>query len=105
VSDDVDCPYCGKEQEINHDDGYGFGEDIRYQQECGDCGKTFAFTTSISVDHRAHKADCLNGQPHKLKMSATFPRMYSRMICDDCDYERKPTPEEFSAAGIQLSEN
>ena len=23
---DVECPYCGAEQEINHDDGYGYDE-------------------------------------------------------------------------------
>ena len=38
---DVYCPYCGAEQEINHDDGYGYEEDRRYQQQCGECEKTF----------------------------------------------------------------
>jgi hypothetical protein len=29
MNEDVKCPYCGKYQEIDHDDGYG----------CEDCGK------------------------------------------------------------------
>jgi hypothetical protein len=31
---DVKCPYCGTEQEINHDDGYGYDEGKYYEQEC-----------------------------------------------------------------------
>ena len=31
---DVDCPYCKAEQDINHDDGYGYEEDGMYEQEC-----------------------------------------------------------------------
>ena len=102
MSDDVECPYCGVGQEINHDDGYGYEEDRRHEQQCPDCEKTFAFTISISYYHEAYKADCLNGGAHVLEMSATYPREYSDMRCRDCDFRRKPTPEEFAAAGIVL---
>jgi len=27
-TNDVECPYCGAEQEINHDDGQGYDEDV-----------------------------------------------------------------------------
>jgi hypothetical protein len=99
---DIECPYCGAGQDICHDDGFGYEEDLRHEQECGSCGKTFVFTTSISFYYEAAKADCLNGEPHKLKMSMTMPRQYSEMCCEDCDYRRKPTPAEFSAAGIEM---
>jgi len=32
----VNCPYCGAEQEICHDDGYGYEEDVLHQQECSE---------------------------------------------------------------------
>lgn len=96
MSDDVECPYCGEGQEINHDDGYGYEEDKRHEQQCSDCDKTFTFTTSISYYYEAEKADCLNGGTHNLKMSATYPREYSDMSCEDCDYRRQPTATEFS---------
>ena len=53
---DVYCPYCDKPQEINHDDGYGYGDD-RYEQECVECEKTFTFTTHITFTYDAEKLD------------------------------------------------
>lgn len=99
---DLECPYCEAEQEVNHDDGAGYAEDERHEQQCSDCGKMYVFTTSISFYYEAEKAACLNDGTHVLKMSATYPREYSDMRCRDCDFRRKPTPEEFAAAGIVL---
>jgi len=48
---DVECPYCNSTQEINHDDGYGYAEDETHDQECGDCGKTFQYTTELSLNY------------------------------------------------------
>ena len=48
---DVKCPYCKHEQEINHDDGYGYEENRDYEQDCFSCEKTFNFTTAISFDY------------------------------------------------------
>ena len=42
---DIECPYCGHEQEVNHDDGYGYKEDELHEQQCCECGKYFVFTT------------------------------------------------------------
>lgn len=100
MSDDVECPYCGEGQEINHDDGYGYDEDEKHEQQCSDCDKNFVFTTSISYYYEAEKADCLNDGEHVLAMSATYPRERSDMQCRDCEYKRKPTSAEFVAAGI-----
>ncbi len=102
MSDDVECPYCGEGQEINHDDGYGYDEDERHEQQCSDCDKYFTFTTSISYYYEADKADCLNDADHVLEMSKAYPREYSDMRCRDCEFHRKATPDEFAAAGIVL---
>lgn len=104
MSDDVECPYCGEGQEINHDDGFGYEEDLRHEQQCGSCDKSFVFTTSISYYYEAVKADCLNGGDHRVKISATYPREYSVMCCEDCDYKRKPRADEFVEAGIVASQ-
>lgn len=93
---DIKCPYCGAKQEINHDDGYGYNEDEVYEQCCCICDKIFAYTTSIMFSYEARKADCLNGGNHKWKKTITVPRQYTKMRCEDCGEERKPTEEEMS---------
>ena len=97
MSDDIKCPYCDADQEICHDDGAAYEEDIRHEQTCSECEKTFVFTTSIHYYYDARKADCLNGSRHKLFLTNTYPREYSRMKCSACEYERKATPEELAA--------
>lgn len=92
---DVECPYCGAEQEINHDDGIGFEENQIHEQECGDCEKIFAYTTSISFYYFASKADCLNGAEHKYKVLTVYPKEATLMECGDCGARRKPTEDEM----------
>ena len=91
---DTECPYCGADVEINHDDGYGYAEDELHQQECSECEKTFVFWTSIHFSYSPQKADCLNDAEHKFKPTTTCPKEYTRMRCADCGTERQPTPEE-----------
>ena len=64
--DDVECPYCEKMQEINHDDGYGYEEDRAHEQDCEFCGKTFVYNTCIYFTYSAFKAPCKNGGPINL---------------------------------------
>lgn len=99
---DMECPYCGAGQEVCHDDGKGYEEGKNHEHRCTECKMKFVFQTTISFYYEPEKADCLNGADHKLKMSSTYPREYSKMRCQDCDFERKPTPEEFEAAGIVI---
>lgn len=91
---DTECPYCGAEIEINHDDGYGYEECEIHQQTCRGCGKTFGYTTEISFRYDTHKADCMNGGEHNYKEVTQYgwpePRVLLR--CVDCDHEiRKPS--------------
>ncbi|WP_228897794.1 hypothetical protein [Acidovorax sp. Leaf73] len=99
---DMQCPYCGADQDVCHDDGAGYAEDVRHEHTCRECEKTFVFNTYISLDYTPRKADCLNGAPHELEMSKSYPRRYSKMRCRHCDYERTPTADELAAAGIDL---
>ena len=86
---DVECPYCGKDIEICHDDGFGCEEDHQYEYECPECEKNFIFYTNISIDHFAEKADCLNDGKHDYKKTNTFPPEYATMRCTVC-HEEKP---------------
>jgi len=85
------CPYCLTVNEINHDDGYGYDEDTKHNQECIRCEKTFIFTTLISISYRIKKADCLNGAEHDYKETKTYPARFTRLKCSVCDDE-KPLP-------------
>jgi Zn ribbon nucleic-acid-binding protein len=93
---DVKCPYCEAEQEINHDDGYGYEEDQKHEQECINCEKYFVYTTTISFSYETKKAACLNGSDHKYRNTMTYPIRYTKMRCEDCGHERKCTDEELS---------
>ena len=92
---DVECPYCGSEQEICHDDGYGYSEDETHEQQCSSCDKYFAFTTSISYYYEAAEAPCMNGGDHDWKPSSTYPVKYTKMRCSYCDDRRAPTDIEL----------
>jgi len=95
MSKDVECPYCGNYQDINHDDGFGYEEDTAHNQTCESCDKTFVFYTSISFYYESQKADCLNGSKHEYLASCTFPRRFTKMACKNCDDKREPTEQEF----------
>jgi hypothetical protein len=85
---DVECPYCGHEQEVNRDDGFGCEEDMIYEMECCNCEKYFVFTASIHFYYDASKADCLNGGKHRYKKTSTVPRFATRWRCQDCGHEK-----------------
>ncbi len=85
MSKDTECPYCGEDVEINHDDGYGYEESQLHEQECQKCGKLFAYTTAIMLHHTAYKADCLNGGAHNYKPVVHAPRCWPAWVrCADC---------------------
>lgn len=54
---DVRCPYCNHAQDINHDDGYGYEEDVDHEQQCTSCDRYFVFTTSISFFYEVFKKE------------------------------------------------
>jgi hypothetical protein len=94
MSKDINCPYCGKELDIDHDDGRGYEEDVTHQQQCTHCDKHFVFTTSIVFMYYPEKADCLNGKKHKWEPTATYPKKHTQVLCQTCGEWRQPTPKE-----------
>lgn len=97
---DIECPYCQEDQDINHDDGYGFEEDTVFRQTCRYCDKTFVYSTGTLFVYYPEKADCLNDAEHNYKLTTTYPKEYSMMRCTMCDEERKPTNEEREEYGL-----
>lgn len=90
MSDYIECPYCGEEQKIDHDDGYGYDEGTIYRQECSGCGKSFAYETTISIFHEAFAAPCIDGDAeHDWKETNTFPRCYRKLRCSVCGEEKE----------------
>lgn len=92
---DLECPYCERWCEVNHDDGQGYEEDVKHQMECPHCGKNFVFTTYIIYSYTGYKAECLNGKQHNWKSTNTFPREFSKMECTMCGKQRDPTDAEM----------
>jgi hypothetical protein len=89
-SKDVECPYCGEWQEVNHDDGAGYEEGKKHEQQCGDCEKYFTFETTICYHYEAEQADCLNGDPHQLEPVIHFPRHWPNWVrCKNCEHEER----------------
>lgn len=91
---DIECPYCEHPQDVNHDDGYGYAEDVVHNMACENCGKNFVYTTSITFNYTPDKADCLNGGDHVWSKTIVYPKRYTKMRCTQCDDEREPTKEE-----------
>jgi hypothetical protein len=89
--DTVFCPYCDKEVEINHDDGFGYKDDEFLEMECDHCDKKFMMHVSMSFDYEGSKADCLNGGEHDWEQIHGWPKEHfiGRQKCSMCDKERK----------------
>lgn len=79
---DVNCPYCGHGQEINHDDGYGYDEGEDHEQNCVSCGKGFKFQTSISYFYEVF---CMDDCDHEMEQSI-FEEHKDLFSCTKCDH-------------------
>lgn len=87
---DVTCPYCAADQEINHDDGYGYDEGRQHEQECWSCEKEFLFTPSHSISYEVF---CLDGEHAMKPFGDKWPDMYQ---CEKCDFVERREPHEGS---------
>ena len=85
---DVKCPYCETDQEINHDDGYGYEEGEDHEQYCTSCSKEFIFTTEISFSYQVM---CQKGD-HVMKRYRDKWNPMSH--CENCDHYERIEPEE-----------
>ena len=95
---DIECPYCGEEQGICHDDGHGLEEDKLHEDQCINCEKYFVFTTYIDISHQARPADCLNtdDDEHLWEATTTLPKEMTKMECRSCGDTRQPTEQEWA---------
>ncbi len=91
---DLECPYCGIGLDVNHDDGFGYREDVKHEMHCSNCDKYFVFKTTILYVYEPSQADCLNGENHEEVLTKTYPKKYSTMKCKNCGNARQCTPEE-----------
>jgi hypothetical protein len=86
---DLECPYCEADNDVCHDDGFGYSEDTAHEMMCHSCEKNFVFFTTIHFYYEPKKADCLNGEPHKINRKE-YPNLNLYVErCRDCDYERQ----------------
>ena len=69
---DIECPYCGYEMEVCHDDGFGYEEGVPHEMECSECEKSFAFYTTISFDYEAIETPCKNGDADHLGCNTIY---------------------------------
>jgi hypothetical protein len=87
---DIECPYCGHDQDIDHDDGQGYEEDKIHEQECEVCFKSFAFNTTMSYSYDAWEAECLNGGQHNMAPVIHGPRLWPDWVrCTKCGHDEK----------------
>ena len=93
MKDDVQCPYCDADQEINHDDGFGYEENELHEMQCGECEKMFTFDTTIMYYYESYQADCLNGGEHKIvypnRRNNRTHGFLDEETCKDCEYREK----------------
>lgn len=77
----VQCPYCKVENEINHDDGFGYEEDVEHELQCDSCNKSFIFLTSITYNFDSY---CGNYDDHELY--APFDNNSDFKMCKNCEF-------------------
>ena len=80
---DVTCPYCKADQEINHDDGYGYEDGVEYEQDCGECSETFKFTTCITF---SYNVECQENDHDMEPFGDKWPGVFE---CTKCDFYEK----------------
>ena len=84
----VECPYCLKDLEINHEDDYD--ENCLHEAECSVCNNVFVYTISVSIDLEAYKADCLNGGEHEMYPVVSDLKFDPPwMRCKNCNHETR----------------
>lgn len=91
---DIECPYCGKEFNIDWGD---YGKEITNEDYftvfCPHCDKMVLVKPTVSVSFEAEECKC-QGENHEWKPTASYPTCFTRMACIHCHEERNPTPEE-----------
>jgi len=80
--EDIKCPYCGNEFEVNHDDGVGYTDGETHTQYCDSCGKDFECKTTVMF---MYETFCNEGD-HELDHHETDRAHHYQ--CNRCDYSK-----------------
>jgi len=91
---DETCPYCKADVEVNAD-GEGYEEDVTHHGWCGNCEKSFCYSTRIIYHYKVWQAPCLNEGEHVFKPTTTHPIELTKMECSCCGERREPTAAEM----------
>lgn len=91
MSDPVDCPYCGKEVEIELSELNGSGDIMEresdvYTHACPHCEKEFGFSVAVIFHLSSHKAPCLNeagGHDWHFNLNEDYPQV-DNGVCKNC---------------------
>ena len=91
LSKKLKCPYC--KNEMNNGKKY-FGRREKRTITCPECDKTFVAKLDYEPLFGAHKAPCLNGGKHDLKIIKTAMAFPNIEYCRYCLYENEIAKEE-----------
>lgn len=92
MRDEIECPYCHKDFEVNTDDGTHYNDGESEQDYCPNCDKKIMIYSSCSWYSEASVADCLNDlAPHqwsswtKHHPVSDFTQWFATRYCQTCD--------------------
>lgn len=90
----LECPYCGKEIDLDFTDDwdYIYDEEL-FQKECPECGMVLNVRPHANIDFELEKCEC-QGENHVWKLIDAKPKCCAKMYCVHCGEERVLTPEE-----------
>ncbi len=104
---DMQCPYCGADDDVCHDDGAGYAEDEAHQHWCGHCEKTYVFQTSIDFSYEPSKADCLNTDDdlHDWKHidDPWYPQKKICRVCEESSNGERASDEDHAKELIRMA--
>lgn len=88
------CPYCGYVDEDICEMDHSESES---DTSCGECGKNYRYSASISVSWNTYKAPCLNGSPHEWSEWGNEYSDVWRRKCEVCGKREHETRDKESS--------
>lgn len=94
----TECPYCGHEEDVCNEDGFGTDENETYRMECGGCGKTYGLTMTIHYHYETKQVKCFNGGEHEWKRPSYRPPAceYTTKGCHYCETTKVVTNPRYN---------
>lgn len=101
--EEVTCPYCKEDFEVNTDDGAHYKDGESEEETCPHCEKIMLIYSSCSWNRRANAADCLNDGKHPYSEWSTLwiveqgenkGKFLERRSCETCDHEERGMHEK-----------